>query len=77
MAARSTCKHLVDTLIVQFRRDGLATVVTLPRRDSQASASDLVRRNQREHQEGLSYASFREAKISKDRRPTSIAQLAL
>jgi hypothetical protein len=43
-------KHLMDKPTVQFGRVGLATVVTRPSRDSQASASTQVnRRDQQEY----------------------------
>jgi hypothetical protein len=77
-AARSTCKHFIDTPAVRFSRVGLATVVTWLNRGRQAPASAGVsRRNQKEHQKALCCASLREVEISEDLRPTSVVQLAV
>ena len=54
-AARSTHNHLTDTPAVQFSEVGLATAVTQPSRDNQASASAQVRRRNTEgHQQKFS-----------------------
>jgi hypothetical protein len=51
----------MDTPKIQFSRVGLATVVTKPSKDNQASLSAPVsRRNQKEHQERLWSIPFSE-----------------
>lgn len=53
--APSTLKHLMDTPAVQLGRIGLATAVTWPSKDSQASASTQISRRDLEgHQENFS-----------------------
>ena len=78
-AARSTRKHFTDTPAVQFSRVRLATVVTQPSRDSQASALAQVSRRDQQGTPGevLGCVSAQEAKISKDVIPTSVAQIAV
>ena len=60
-------KHFMDTQAVQFGSVGLATVLTWPSRDNQVL--DSAR--------GTRRASLRETKITEDRRPKSIAQIAI
>ena len=75
-SGRSTCKHFTGIPAVQLHRFGLVTVVTGPSRHSQASLNLGYSQPERPG-EALSCAFLREAKINKDVRPTSIAQLAV
>jgi hypothetical protein len=69
-------QHFTDTPAVHFSRTVLATAVTQPSRDSQASALARVsRRDKWEHQEKLSAVPLSETKISKDTRLIIIAQI--
>lgn len=68
MEAQSTCKHFTNTPAVQFCKVRLATSVMGPSRDSQEGPIRTP--------EVFSCASLREVKISKDVRPTSVAQQA-
>jgi hypothetical protein len=77
-AAPSTHKHFTNAPAVQFGRVGLATAVTRPSRDSQASASVQVsRRDQGGIPEKVLVCASLSEQISEDERLTCIAQLAL
>ena len=74
-AARSTRKHVMDTPAVQFGRVGIATAEQ--RQPGLSLGSSQQEGPTRMPGEVLNCASLRQAKISGETRPTSVAQLAV